>query len=132
MLTNGPDTFAALQGRPGVTPLLTGGALEARTGSLVGPLACRAAAQLALRGLHRLGRRRRPGLGALEAALDEAEVKRALASAAEEVVVAVDASKLDSRALAVGLDWDRIDLLVTELDPADDRLDPYRHLTRIL
>ena len=28
VLTNGPDTFAALQGLPGVTPLLTGGRLE--------------------------------------------------------------------------------------------------------
>src|SRR6188472_3309832 len=31
VLTNGPDTFQALQGRAGITPLLTGGVLEPRT-----------------------------------------------------------------------------------------------------
>ena len=44
----------------------------------------------------------------------------------------MDSSKLATRALAVGLDWDRIDVLVTELDPGDDRLAPYRALTRVL
>ena len=39
VLTNGPDTFRALQDHPGVTALLTGGELDPRTGSLVGPLA---------------------------------------------------------------------------------------------
>ena len=47
------------------------------------------------------------------------------------MVLAVDASKLDRRAVAVGVEWDRVDLLVTELDPADDRLAPYRDLTTI-
>ena len=36
VLTNGPDTFQALQERPGLTPILTGGQLDTRTGSLVG------------------------------------------------------------------------------------------------
>jgi DeoR family fructose operon transcriptional repressor len=132
VLTNGPDTFEALQGRPGLTPVLTGGVREARTGSLVGPLACRAATQLALRVLVASAAAVDVGLGATEAALDEAEVKRALASAAEQVVVAVDSSKLGGRALAVGLGWDRIDVLVTELDPGDDRLAPYRSLARVI
>src|SRR5690348_17642588 len=48
-LTNGPETFGSLQGLPGVTALLTGGRLDPRTGSLVGPMACRAATQLAVR-----------------------------------------------------------------------------------
>jgi DeoR family fructose operon transcriptional repressor len=51
VVTNGPDTFAALQGTAGVTALLTGGQLDPRTGSLVGPLATRAARQLLLRRL---------------------------------------------------------------------------------
>src|SRR6478735_12596803 len=38
VLTNGPDTFNALQGTAGVTPILTGGELEPATGSLVGPV----------------------------------------------------------------------------------------------
>ena len=51
-------------------------------------------------------------------------MKRSIAAGAEQVVLAVDASKLGGRAVAVGLEWDAIDLLVTDLDPADDRLDP--------
>jgi DeoR family transcriptional regulator, fructose operon transcriptional repressor len=47
-------------------------------------------------------------------------------------VLAVDAGKLDQRATAVALDWADIDVLVTELDPRDARLDPYRGLARIL
>ena len=43
VLTNGPDTFRALQEHPGITALLTGGELDPRTGSLVGPLATRPA-----------------------------------------------------------------------------------------
>src|SRR3954447_21039081 len=42
-VTNGPQTFQSLHAHPGVTALLTGGELDARTGSLVGPLAARAA-----------------------------------------------------------------------------------------
>ena len=51
VLTNGPDTFRALQEHPGVTALLTGGELDPRTGSLVGPLASRAAHDVLLRRL---------------------------------------------------------------------------------
>jgi len=49
VLTNGPETFRSLQAAPGITPLLTGGQLDPRTGSLVGPLAVRSAHDLLLR-----------------------------------------------------------------------------------
>lgn len=132
VLTNGPDTFGSLQGRPGVTAVLTGGELEARTGSLVGPLACRAASQLSVQRFITSAAAVDPRLGATEATMEEAEVKRALAAAAEEVVLAVDASKLSRRAVAVGLEWDRIDVLVTELDPTDPRLSAYRGLADLV
>lgn len=132
VLTNGPDTFDALHGRPGITPMLTGGVLDARTGSLVGPLACRAAAELAVTHFVTSAAAVDDRLGATEATIEEAEVKRSLASAAGEVVLAVDSSKLGSRAAAVALPWDRIDVLVTELDPTDARLAPYRSLAEIL
>lgn len=131
VLTNGPETFHALQGTAGVRPLLTGGELEPRTGSLVGPLACRAAGQLALARLFASAAALDIGLGATEACIEEAEVKRAMAAAAAQVVLAVDASKLASRAVAVSLDWDTVDLLVTELSPRDARLEPYRDLVDI-
>jgi len=60
VLTNGPETFAALQHQPGVSALLTGGALDARTGSLVGPLACRAASLVSVDTFFTSARSRRP------------------------------------------------------------------------
>lgn len=126
VLTNGPETFAALQEKPGLTPLLTGGRLDPRTGSLVGPLACRAAGELTVRRFFTSGAAVDVGVGAFEATLEEAEVKRAMGAAADEIVLAVDSSKLGSRAFAAALDWDRIDVLVTELDPSDERLRAYQ------
>jgi DeoR family fructose operon transcriptional repressor len=125
VLTNGPDTFAALQGTAGVRPMLTGGELEPRTGSLVGPLACRAAGQLTVRRLFTSSAAVDVDAGATETCIEEAEVKRVLAGAADEVVLAVDSSKLDRRSVAVSLDWDAVDVLVTELSPRDARLKPY-------
>ncbi len=132
VLTNGPDTFVALQGLAGVTPLLTGGRLEPRTGSLVGPLACRAAAQFTVGTFVASAAAVTAEVGALEMTLDEAEVKRSIAAGAERVVLAVDASKLGGRAVAAALTWDRVDLLVTELAPDDARLDPFRGLVELL
>lgn len=132
VLTNGLDTFSALNGLPGVQPLLTGGRLEPRTGSLVGPLASRTASQVSVQVLFASAAAVSPAGGAMEATLDEAEVKRAIAAGAERVVLAVDASKLGRRAVAVGLEWEQIDLLVTDLDPDDDRLAPYRDLAELL
>jgi DeoR family fructose operon transcriptional repressor len=59
-------------------------------------------------------------------------VKLALADVAGEVVVAADSSKLGQRAPARGLDAERVHLLVTELDPTDDRLDPYRERWNVI
>lgn len=132
VLTNGPDTFAVLQALAGVTALLSGGRLDDRTGSLVGPLACRTAAQLGVEIFFASAAAVDVRSGALEATLDEAEVKRTVAAGAAEVVLAVDASKLGGRASAIGLEWERIDVLVTELDSRDERLAPYRRLARLL
>jgi DeoR family fructose operon transcriptional repressor len=132
VLTNGPDTFTALQGRAGITPLLTGGRLDSATGSLVGPIACRSAAQLTVESFICSAAAVARDAGATEATLDEAEVKRALAVGAGQVVLAVDASKLERRAVAVALAWDEVDVLVTELDRRDKRLAPFRSLARLV
>jgi len=132
IVTNGLDTFAALRGRPGVTPLLTGGTLDERTGSLVGPIACRTAGQLKVSTFFASAAAIDPTSGALEATLEEADVKRSIASGAERVVLAADASKLAGRAVAVGLAWDQIDVVVTDLAPDDQRLDPYRELADLI
>ena len=109
-----------------MTALLTGGELDPRTGSLVGPLATRPARDLLLRRLFVSAAAVDPDVGASEATLEEAEVKIALAGSASEVVLAVDASKLGHRAPAQAFAWDQVDLLVTDLAPRDSRLDPYR------
>lgn len=67
-------------------------------------------------------------VGSSENCLEEADVKRAIASVAAEVVLDVDSSKLGERSLAVSLHWDDVDILVTVLDPSDERLDPYHRL----
>jgi DeoR family fructose operon transcriptional repressor len=73
------------------------------------------------------------GSGTSESTLAQAAVKDALARASATVVLALDSSKLESRARVRSLGLDRVDVLVTELDPADARLAPYRaHLPRIL
>ena len=132
VLTNGPDTFDALQGIVGVDAELTGGRLDSRTGSLVGPIACRSASQLLVHTFFASAAALDARTGALEATLEEAEVKRSIAANAGRVVLAVDATKLDARAAAVGIAWERIDLLVTELDPRDPRLEPFTQLTELL
>jgi DeoR family fructose operon transcriptional repressor len=128
VLTNGPDTFAEMQGRPGVVPLLTGGRLDERTGSLVGPLASRAVHDFSLRRLFVSAAAVDPEIGASESTLEDAEAKLAFADVSAQIVVAVDSSKLGKRASARCLGWDRVALLVTELDPGDGRLDPYREV----
>lgn len=126
VVTNGQDTFATLQDKVGVTALLTGGQLDHRTGSLVGPIAVRSARELLLRRLFVSAAALHAEHGTSEATLEDAEVKLALADVAAEVIVAVDSSKLGQRASARAFGPERVTLLVTELDPSDTRLDPYR------
>jgi DeoR family fructose operon transcriptional repressor len=130
-VTNGPDTFAALQHQRGITPVLTGGQLEGRTGSLVGGIACRTARQITAKLFIASAAAVDDRVGATEATIEEAEVKRAFAEAASRVVLAVDSSKLASRAISVGLEWEHIDVLVTELDTDDERLGAYRRLAEV-
>lgn len=131
VITNGPATFEALQGKAGVHPVLTGGQLEARTGSLIGPVAVRAASTFLVSHFFTSAAAVDEHIGASEAALQEAEVKQVLTRVASRVVLAVDGSKLGTRAVASSLSWDDIDLMVTELDPLSPRLTPYRKVTKL-
>ena len=132
VVTNSVETFQVLEGRPGIRPVLTGGAHEPATGSLVGPLACDAARRFAFSSFFTSAAAVDPAVGATEAAVEEAEVKRAITEGASRVVLAVDASKLGLRAEARTFDLRRVDLMVTELDPGDPRLDPYREHVELL
>lgn len=131
VMTNGLECFAALQSAKGVQSLLTGGRLDPRTGSLVGPLASRSVGDLVLRQVFISAAALDPTVGTTETTLEDAEAKLAFTSVAAEVVVAVDSSKLGRQATSRCLPLDQISCLVTELDPRDARLDPYRDAVHI-
>jgi DeoR family transcriptional regulator, fructose operon transcriptional repressor len=120
------DTFHRLTAWPGVTAVLTGGTLEPRTGSLVGPMATLAARELLFDLFVCSAAAVDAGLGASESSLADAEVKRAVATTSSRIVLAVDHTKLGTRAQARTFRLDEIDVLVTDLDPDDTRLDDYR------
>lgn len=131
VFTTGIETFQILRGKAART-ILAGGEFEASTGSLVGPIA--------LRGLRDFYFARSfvspsaldPELGATESTLEGAETKRAMRAQSQSLVVAADSSKLLRAAAVVALKLTEIDILVTELDPADDALEPYRPHVEIL
>lgn len=131
VVTNGLDTFQMLTAQPGVTAVLTGGSLEPRTGTLVGPVARRGAEDFIFDLLICSASAVDPELGSSEASPEEADMKRALARTSRTVILAVDHSKLGTLASARVFSLEQIDLLVTDLRPDDGRLDPYRDHCRI-
>ena len=132
VVTNGWDTFHSMKGTPGVSASLTGGSEEPRTGSLVGPMAVRTAQSFLYDTFFGSAAALDPELGSSEAALAESEVKRAFSQTSNRIVLAVDHGKLGTRAQARVFDFEQIDLLVTDLEPSDPLLDPYRDLTEII
>jgi DeoR family fructose operon transcriptional repressor len=128
--TNSIDNATTARRRPGVRSVLIGGELDERSGSLVGPVACRAAAALGYARFFTSASAVSES-GTSEVSLEEAQLKGVFAERAEETILLLDASKLGRTAVAHGLDWSRVDILVTDLDPRDERLDPYRDLTEL-
>lgn len=130
VLTNGIDTFQVLGETPGIATTLTGGRLEPRTGSLVGPIATRTAQEFLFDVFVCSATSLDPDLGSSESSLAEADVKRAIASTSARIVLAADHSKLGTRAQTRMFRPQEIDVLVTDLDPQDQRLMPYRDRIR--
>ncbi len=129
--TNSLENAAAARCRPGVRAILIGGDLDERTGSFVGPIAARAAEGLAYGRFFLSASAVDPHFGTSEASLAEAQVKIDIARVAGEVVLLADSSKLGERAVGRGLGWRDIDVLVTELDPEDERLAAYREFAEL-
>ena len=73
-----------------------------------------------------------PFFGTSEFSAEECEIKRLMAELSDHVVMAVDSQKLGTGAAARCLPWDGIDLMVTELEVGDARLDPYRDHVELL
>ncbi|MGH9896478.1 MAG: DeoR/GlpR family DNA-binding transcription regulator, partial [bacterium] len=112
--------------QPGITATLTGGSEEPRTGSLVGPIALRTAQDFLYDVFVCSAAGFDHQVGSSEASLAESEVKRAFSQTSSRIVLAVDHTKLETRAQARVFELEEIDLLVTDLEPDDSRLDLYR------
>lgn len=128
VVTNGIVAFDALARNPAVQSYLTGGEREERNLSLVGSLTHQAFAAFHLdfsivsaMGVHTTS-------GTSESTLAQAAVKDAMARSSDHVILAVDSSKLQSHSHVHALHLERISVLVTELEPDDARLDPYRRV----
>lgn len=132
VVTNGPDTFGVLSGTPGVSAYLTGGTREPRTDSLVGPVAAVAAKSFMYDIFICSAAALDPELGSSEASIAEVQIKRAFGGTGGRVVLAVDRTKLNTRAQVRMFALTDVDLLVTELDPDDRRLDDYRDSVEIM
>jgi DeoR family glycerol-3-phosphate regulon repressor len=68
----------------------------------------------------------------MEPTVEEVQMKQAMVRASQYLVLAVDSSKLSQRSAVRALSLDQIQTVVTELDPADSRLDPYRDRVLLL
>jgi DeoR family fructose operon transcriptional repressor len=132
VVTCGIPAFQALQPRTGVRVFLSGGEVDRRTGSLVGPVAQRTLESFSFSCGFLSATALDPELGTMEPTVEEAEMKQALVRASQQVVLAVDSTKLSQRSAVRALSLDQIQTVVTELDPADSRLDPYRDRVLLL
>jgi DeoR/GlpR family transcriptional regulator of sugar metabolism len=131
VVTNGLVTFQVLQDRPGVTAILTGGAADKRSDSLIGPVATAcldgmrftqffaSAAAVDQRACY-------------EDTLEEAEMKRAFARSSAQVIIGAHSEKLGDNATAIAIQLSGVDILATEREPADPDLEPYKALVREL
>lgn len=131
VVTNGPEVFDALQGRPGIRPILTGGERDTRTSSLVGPVAESTASSFRYDRVFLSAAAVDPEFGCLEATPEEAAIVRAFASRSSSVVVGADTSKLRATATVCSLSWEEIEVFVTELDPYHDRVERLRAMTAL-
>ncbi|MGD8193532.1 DeoR/GlpR family DNA-binding transcription regulator [Herbiconiux sp. P18] len=129
--TNSAHNHSRARAVRGVRAVLLGGELEPRTESFVGPVACAAAALFTFDRFFTSAGAVDAGHGTTESIIEEAQVKRELVRSARETVLLLDSSKLERRATAVAIPWPSISIVITELDPADPRLDGIRSLVEL-
>jgi len=128
--TNSLENHASARRAARARVVLIGGELEEETDSFVGPLACSSAAELHYDRFFTSASAVSIE-GTSEVTLQEAQVKRVFVASSSETVLLVDSTKLERTALARALAWDAISVMVTELDPADSRLEPFRGLVEL-
>ncbi len=125
VLTNSIEAARVLEPHPGVSAIVSGGRVDPRTGSLVGPLAVHAAGTMRLRQLFVSASGIEPGYGISDMTLEEAELKQSFAGVSAQIIVGIDSTKLGRSGVARSLAMEQIDVLVTELSPSDARLAAY-------
>ena len=126
VVTNSWDNFRSVRSAGVKRAILTGGEIDELTDSLVGPVACRAAASHGYRAVFAGANGVEATFGASDVSLEEAQVKVEFARAADDVILLADSTKVGGRDLARSFAWDEVSVLVTELDPSDERLDDLR------
>lgn len=131
VVSNSYPTYLSLRTTPGVSPILVGGETEEITESFVGPIAIRAIESLRYHRFFASASALHAQLGGSEVSLQEAEVKWAFQRLSRELVLCVDSSKLGQQGVAAGFSLESVSVLVTELDPDDSRLDPFRDQVEI-
>jgi DeoR/GlpR family transcriptional regulator of sugar metabolism len=129
--TNSYENFMSLRPGSGLTPVFVGGEVEVKTGSFVGLIACQAAASMLYTRFFTSASAVDAGHGASEVSLQESQVKHAFGSASREVVLCVDSSKLGLQSVSLSFPLSGISVMITELDPDDTRLGPYRDLVEL-
>jgi len=129
--TNSAHNHARARSIRGVRAVLIGGELETRTDSFVGPIACAAAGMLNYDRFFTSASAADAGQGTSETIVEEAQLKRELVRASRETVLLIASAKLGRRAMATGIRWPEISIVITELDPADPRLDALREIVEL-
>ncbi len=132
VVTDGVETFLTLQRDTRVHTYLTGGQKDPNAGSLVGPVATSALRQFSFARAFLSAAAIDARFGTSEFSAEETEVKKLMAQLSDHVVMAINSAKFETGSAARCLTWDQIDLMVTELDVSDPRLDPYRELVKLL
>ncbi|PJJ65149.1 DeoR/GlpR family DNA-binding transcription regulator [Compostimonas suwonensis] len=132
VLVSGVEAFSVLSTKAEIRAILSGGELERTTGALVGPVAQRTIRDFVFTRAFISPTCIDAELGATESTADGAEVKRTMRLATRSLVVAADSTKLNEAATARSLELADIDILVTELDPADPALDAFRGHVELL
>ncbi|WP_308798483.1 DeoR/GlpR family DNA-binding transcription regulator [Agromyces silvae] len=127
VVTNGLLTFQALQERPGITAILTGGAADRRSDSLIGPVAT-AFLETMRFAVFFASTAAVDERACYEDTLEEAEIKRAFARSSARVVIGAHAEKLGGIATAASVPLKSVSTLVTELDPASAELASYHQV----
>lgn len=131
VVTYGIETFHALQGQDKIHTILSGGERDPRTGSLVGMIAQQSVEKFSLSCCILSAGAIDPEAGTMEPTMEEAGMKQAMAQASQRVIMATDSTKLSQRSAVRSIALSDIDLLVTELDPSDPRLETYRDLVEL-